>query len=53
MATKKRKWATKMWVAALATVVTLNTGIIPASANYTTDFVHEGVGTDYGCNVEE
>lgn len=48
MATKKRKWATKMWVAALATVVTLNTGIVPASANYTTDFVHEGVGTDYG-----
>ncbi|MNB77409.1 Beta-L-arabinobiosidase precursor [compost metagenome] len=44
----KKKWSRKMWVAALCTAVTLNAGIVPASANYTTDFVHEGVGTDYG-----
>ncbi|WP_019914283.1 S-layer homology domain-containing protein [Paenibacillus sp. HW567] len=46
MATKK--WTRKIWVAALCTAVTLNAGIVPASANYTTDFVHKGVGTDYG-----
>ncbi|UQZ36878.1 hypothetical protein C2I18_27105 [Paenibacillus sp. PK3_47] len=43
-----KKWARKLWVASLCTAVTLNTGIVPASANYTTDWEHIGVGTDYG-----
>ncbi|MEC0130961.1 MULTISPECIES: S-layer homology domain-containing protein [Paenibacillus] len=42
------KWPRRASVAALCAAVVLNAGIVPVSANYTTDFYHEGVGTDYG-----
>ncbi|OMD41536.1 hypothetical protein BSK56_27045 [Paenibacillus borealis] len=45
---RKTKRSGKACVAALCAAVVLNGGIVPASANYTTDFDHKGVGTDYG-----
>ncbi|ASA23852.1 S-layer homology domain-containing protein [Paenibacillus donghaensis] len=44
----RNTWSKKACVAALCAAVVVNGGIVPASANYTTGFVHEGVGQDHG-----
>ncbi|MBT2291039.1 S-layer homology domain-containing protein [Paenibacillus albidus] len=44
----RQKWYSKACVATLCAAVVMGTGGMPVSANYTTDFDHKGVGTDYG-----